>query len=175
MRRFNILRDDNILDAEDKSINVNINVKVENSEQNELGKKFIEELTETLKKFNNEETNIEDVKLTEDEEWEFYKEKRDFLHSLFEKELSNLEKGEIYIVTDKYENDIENNRYKVTQYKNNAEYKYVTFSKNLPKNIKIGDVVRKVDGKYMYDEEATRYINDTINKLKKDIIDKRNK
>lgn len=175
MRRYNILREENILDAEDKNINVNINVSVENSEQNELGKKFIKELTDALEKFNNEETKIKDVKLTEDEEWEFYKGKRDFLHNLFKKELSNVEKGEMFIVTDKYENDVEYHRYKVTQYKNNAEYKYVTFAKNLPENVKIGDVVRKIDGRYIYDEEATRYVNDTIDKIKKDIIDKRNK
>ena len=175
MRRFNILREDNLLDnANDKKMNFNINVSIDNPEENELGKKFIKELTNALEKFNQDEkVNTENIKLTEDEEWEFYKGKRDFLHSFFQKELSNPEKGEIFIVTDKYENDVEYHRYKVTQYKNNAEYKYVTFEKDLPENVAIGDVVRKIDGKYIYDYEATKYVNDTIQKIKREIIEKR--
>ena len=45
------------------------------------------------------------------------KERWDFLEEYFNKELSDLSKGEVFIVTDKFENDDEYHRYKVTQYK----------------------------------------------------------
>lgn len=43
----------------------------------------------------------------------------------------------------------------------------------MPENVKLGDVVRKIDGKYIYDEQATKYVTDSINKIKEDIINKR--
>ena len=76
---------------------------------------------------------------------------------IFQQELSDTSSGEIYIVTDKYEND-EYHRYKVTQYKNNLECKYIAFAKDLPENVQLRDVVRKVDDKYIYDQEATQYV-----------------
>ena len=116
---------------------------------------------------------MEDVKLTPKEDMEFYRKKWDFLENYFNKELSDLSKGEIFIVTNKYENDYEYHRYKVTQYKDHKECKYIAFEKDLPENVKLGDVVRKVDGKYIYDEQATKYVTDSINKIKEDIINKR--
>ena len=62
----------------------------------------------------------------------------------------------------------------MAQYKDNKEWKYITFEKDLPKNVQLGDVVRKIDGKYIYDKQATQYVNDSINKIKQNIIDKRN-
>lgn len=171
MRRFNILREDNLLDNT-KDKNIDINVSIDNIKNNELSQKFIKELTEALERFNHEE-ELENIKLTEDEEWEFERGRDKFLQDYFKKALSNTENGETFIVTDKYENDPELNRYKVTQYKNNAEYKYVAFAKDLPQDIKIGDVVRKKDGEYIYDDSATRFVKDTIQKIKQDIIEKR--
>ena len=78
------------------------------------------------------------------------------MQEYFKTKLSDLSNGEIYIVTNKYENDDENQRYKVTQYKNNMECKYIAFEKDLPENVQLQDVVRKVNGKYIYDDEATR-------------------
>ena len=154
---------------EKNDINLNINISVD---QDDLTRKFIKELTETLEEYNNTLNN--DLTLTETEEMEFYKQKESFLQEFFKKELENTEKGQIFLVTDKYENDTELHRYKVTQFKNNAEYKYVTFEKDLPENIKINDVVRKIDEKYIYDEEATRYIKDELIKIKNNIIKNRN-
>ena len=151
-----------------KDINLNINISVE---QDDLTRKFIKELTETLEEYNN--SLNDDLKLTEAEEMLFYKQKEIFLQEFFKKELDNTEKGQIFLVTDKYENDTELHRYKVTQYKNNAEYKYVTFEKDLPENIKINDVVRKINEKYIYDEEATQFIKEELIKIKNDIINNR--
>ena len=158
-------------------MNLGLDTIIEKLEQNDFIKNFMNELSEALENFNNENElkgeKMEDVKLTPKEDMEFYRKKWDFLENYFNKELSDLSKGEIFIVTNKYENDYEYNRYKVTQYKNNNECKYIAFEKDLPENVKLGDVVRKVDGKYIYDEQATKYVTDSINKIKEDIINKR--
>ena len=148
------------------------------TEKNEFLKNFIEELSKTLEnmknKINLKGENMGEIKLNPKEELEFDRKEFKFLQEYFKKELSDLSKGEIFIVTNKYENDNELHRYKVTQYKNNLECKYIAFEKDLPKNVKLGDVVRKINGIYIYDEQATKYINDSINKIKQDIINNRN-
>ena len=139
---------------------------------------FIKELTNALKNLDNQNEikgeEMDDIILTSEEDWKFYREKWNFLENYFKKELSDLSKGETFIVTDKYENDYEYHRYKVTQYKNDKECKYIAFEKDLPENVSLGDVVRKIDGKYIYDEQATKYVNDSIKQIKEDIINNRN-
>ena len=115
------------------------------------------------------------MELTQEEHLKFYRKKSDFLQEYFKEELSDLSKGEIFLVTNKYENDYEYHRYKVAQYKDNKECKYIAFEEDLPENVEVGDVVRKVDGKYIYDEQATKYVNDSINGFKQDIIISRKK
>ena len=115
---------------------------------------------------------MDDIKLTPKEELEFDKEEFKFLQRYFKKELS-LSKDEIYIVTNKYEDDDEYHRYKVAQYKNNLECKYIAFKKDLPKNVKLRDIVRKIKGKYVYDEKATQFVKDSLNKIKEDIVKNR--
>ena len=115
-----------------------------------------------------------EIRLTDEEEWELYRKKWNFFENYFKKELSDLSEGEIFIVTNQYENDYEYHRYKVTQYKENKECKYIAFEKDLPENVKLGDVVRKVDGKYILDAQATKYVADTINEFKQEIINNRN-
>ena len=61
----------------------------------------------------------------------------------------------------------------MTQYKNNIEHKCIAFEKDLPENVRLGDVVRKVDGKYIYDKQATQYVNDSLKNIKQDIISNR--
>ena len=122
-------------------------------------KKFIKELGNALEKGE----YMGDRKLTNQEELEFERRKFKFLQEYFKDE-------QLYIVTNKYENDTEYHRYKVAQYKNNMECKYIAFEKDLPENVKLGDVVRKQSGKYYYDEEATLYVNDRIKKIKEDIL-----
>ena len=157
-------------------MDLELNIKVEKIEENELAQNFIKELSDALNNFNDEKElkeKMDNVILTAEEELEFNKKEFDFLQDYFKKELSDLSQGEIYIVTNKYENDNEYHRYKVAQYKNNFECKYIAFEKDLPKNVKLGDVVRKIDGKYIYDEKATLYVNESINKIKEEIINNR--
>ena len=157
-------------------MDLELNIKVEKIEENKLAQNFIKELSDALNNFDNK-NDLKDeknnIKLTNQEEIEFNKKEFVFLQDYFKKELSDLSQGEIYIVTNKYENDTQYHRYKVAQYKNNFECKYIAFEKDLPENVKLGDVVRKVDGKYIYDKKSTQYINEEINKIKQDIISKR--
>ena len=160
-------------------MNLDLNRITEKLQQSDFVKKFIGELSETIENFNNKNEikgeKMDDVKLTQVEEIEFEEERWNFLENYFKKELEDTSKGEIFIVTNKYENDDEYHRYKVTQYKNNIEHKCVTFEKDLPENVQLGDVVRKVeDGKYILDEKETEYVKTKLDKIKEDIVKKRN-
>ena len=133
---------------------LDIKVLAEKAIKNEFVGDFIKELGKALE--NEEIKRLDNAKLTPEEDLEFYRKEAEFLQDYFKKELLDKSNGEIYIVTNKYENDTELHRYKVAQYKNNLEFKYIAFEKDLPKNVKLQDVVRKIDGKYVYDEQATR-------------------
>lgn len=140
---------------------LNLNKIVESIKQNDFIENFIKELSNTLINYNKNDRkvngeNMNNIELTADEELEFDRKEFEFLQEYFKKELSDLSNGEIYIVTNKYENDNEYHRYKVAQYKDNLECKYIAFEKDLPENIQLRDVVRKVNGKYIYDVQATR-------------------
>lgn len=140
-------------------MDLNLNIMAEKIIKNEFMQNFIKELSKALENYNNvnlKGENMDSIKLTPKEELEFDRKEFNFLQNYFKRELSDLSKGEIYIVTNKYENDTELHRYKVTQYKDNCECKYIAFKKNLPPNVQIRDVVRKINGKYIYDEQATR-------------------
>ena len=154
-----------------------LNRIAEKLQQNDFIKNFIKELIEALENFSHQNKvkgeKMEEVKLTPEEDLIFYRKKWDLLENYFEKELSDLSKGEIFLVTNKYENDYEYHRYKVAQYVEGHERKYIAFKKDLPENVQLGDVVRKVDGKYIYDKQATLYVRDSLNKIKQDIINKR--
>lgn len=154
-----------------------LNRIAEKLQQNDFIKNFIKELSEALENFSHQNQvkgeKMEEVKLTPEEDLKFYRKKWDFLENYFEKELSDLSKGEIFLVTNKYENDYEYHRYKVAQYVEGHERKYIAFEKDLPENVQLGDVVRKIDGKYIYDKQATQYVKNSLNEIKQDIIDKR--
>ena len=156
---------------------LDLNKITEKLPKNNFIKNFLKELSETLENFNEKNEikteKIEEIKLTQEEDLEFYRKESEFLQNYFKKELSDLSNGEIYLVTNKYENDNEYHRYKVAQYINKHERKYIAFEKDLPENVKIGDVVRKVNGKYIYDKKATQYVKNSINQIKYDIINKR--
>lgn len=132
---------------------LNLNKIIENIKQNDFIENFIKELGDALFHPNNNANNIE---LTAEEELEFDRREFDFLQNYFREELSNLSNGEIYMVTNRYENDEEYHRYKVAQYKDNREYKYITLEQDLPENIQLRDIVRKINGRYIYDGQATR-------------------
>lgn len=158
-------------------MNLDLNRMTEKIEQNSFIKSFIKELNEALENFNSKNElkgkKMDDIKLTQEEELEFYRKKSDFLQEYFKDELSDLSKGETFIVTNKYENDYEYHRYKVAQYKDNKEWKYITFEKDLPQNVQLGDIVRKINGKYIYDKQATQYVNKSLNEIKQTIIDRK--
>lgn len=157
-------------------MDLNLNSITEKLDRNEFVQNFIEELSKALQNYdkksaiNLEDKNMDNIKLTDNEELEFERKKFNFLQNYFKKELSDLSKGEIYIVTNKYENDDKYNRYKVTQYKDNLECKYITFKEDLPSNVQLGDVVRKINGKYIYDDQATKYVKDNLSRIKQDIV-----
>lgn len=157
---------------------LNLNIKTDNISQNEFVQNFMKELRKALENYNKSNIDFKgedmnNIKLTTNEELEFDRKEFSFLQDYFKKELSDLSKGEIYIVTNKYENDNEYHRYKVTQYKDNLECKYIAFEKDLPPNVQLKDVVRKINGTYIYDEQATQYVKDSINRIKQDIINNR--
>ena len=86
---------------------LNLNKMIDKIKQSDFVEKFIKELSKELK---NGEMKME-FNLTEDEELEYEREEFKFLQDYFQQELSDTSSGEIYIVTDKYEND-EYHRYK---------------------------------------------------------------
>lgn len=159
-------------------MNLNLNRITEKLQQNDFIKNFIEELSGALENFSNQNQvkgeKMEEVELTPAEDLEFYRKESNFLQNYFKDELSDLNKGEIYLVTNKYENDYEYHRYKVAQYVDGHERKYIAFEKDLPENVQLGDVVRKINGKYIYDKKATQYIKSFLNEIKQDIINRRN-
>ena len=156
---------------------LDLNRITEKIQQNDFIKNFIKELSEALENFSHQNKvkgeKMEEVKLTPEEDLKFYRKKWDFLENYFEKELSDLSNGEIFLVTNKYENDYEYHRYKVAQYVEGHERKYIAFEKDLPENVKLGDIVRKIDGKYIYDKQGTQYVKNSLNEIKQDIIDTR--
>lgn len=155
---------------------IELKKKNKKEKQKSFTENFIKEIGTTLEKRNKDTSKKEkkqNQKLTDKEELEFEKREFKILQNFFEEELKDLSKGEAYIVTDKYENDIEYNRYKVTQYKNHLEYKFITFKKDLPPNVQIRDIVRKINGKYIYDEKATETVKNAVNKIKQEIINER--
>ncbi len=159
-------------------MNLDLNRITEKLQQNDFIKNFIEELSGALENFSHQNQvkgeKMEEVELTPEEDLEFYRKESNFLQNYFKDELSDLSKGEIYLVTNKYENDYEYHRYKVAQYVEGHERKYITFEKDLPENVQLGDVVRKIDGKYIYDKKATQYVKNSLNEIKQDIINRRN-
>ena len=158
-------------------MNLDLNRIAEKIEQNDFIKNFMKELSKAIESFSYQkelkDKKMDDIKLTQEEDLELYRKQSDFLQEYFKDELTDLSKGEIFIVTNKYENDYEYHRYKVTQYKENKECKYIAFGKDLPEDVKIGDVIRKTDGKYILDTQATKYVANTINKFKQEIINNR--
>lgn len=99
----------------------------------------------------------------------------EFLREFFDKRLSNTSRGETFIVHDKYYNDPKG-RYHVAQYKEKQECLKIAFKENLPTDVKIGDVlVKKEDGNYYHDREATNYVRNNLDRIKQQIIAERDK
>lgn len=152
-------------------MDLDLNKTIDKIQKNELIKNFMKELSKAVESFNHQNVmkgeKMKNIELTPEEDWEFYRKKCNFLQEFF--------KDDIYLVTNKYEQDDEFHRYKVAQYIGNHERKYIAFEKDLPKNVQIGDVVRKQGGVYIFDEKSTKYVKDSLEKIKQEILNKRNK
>lgn len=157
-------------------MNLNFNVSLNRTKDNELSKDLIQNFHKYIESFKNDydTPDLADIRFTQEEDLEYYRKEFDFLESFFDKELADTSHGEAFIVTNRYNSDRMSHRYKVTQYKNSTECKYVVSESVLPIGVKLNDIVRKVGDKYYYDEQATKYVNDTLNKFKQEILDKRN-
>ena len=152
-------------------MDLDLNKTIEKIQKNELIKNFMKELSKALESFSHQNElkgeKMDNNELTSEEEWEFYRKKCDFLQECV--------KDDIFLVTNKFDKDYKYHRYKVAQYIKNHERKYIVFEKDLPQNVQIGDVVRKKDGVYIFDEKSTKYVKDSLDNIKQDIINKRNK
>ena len=107
--------------------------------------------------------------LTQKQYFEFNKKKDEFLQNYFCNSKFNPD-GNLFLVTNKYKNDFELNRYKLAQYKNNAEYKYVVSKNELPADIQLGDVLRKVNSQYIKNNQVTEFVKKSINEILKQVI-----
>ena len=56
----------------------------------------------------------------------------------------------------------ENQRKALEKLKAEIEDAIIAFEKDLPENVQLGDVVRKIDGKYIYDRRATQYVKSVM-------------
>ena len=78
---------------------MNLNKIVKKLEDNSFVTNFIKELGKHLEKANNKnQMSGQDIELTPEEEKVFYRERWDYLEKYFNKELSDLSKGEAFIV-----------------------------------------------------------------------------
>ena len=68
-------------------MNLGLDTIIEKLEQNDFIKNFMKELSEALENFNNKNElkgeKMEDIKLTQEEDMEFYRKKWDFLENYY--------------------------------------------------------------------------------------------
>ena len=77
-----------------------------------------------------------------------------------------------YILHNKYSED---DRYKVEQCRNNQSIlKVIHEGDLLDTDLKVGDILRKVDGKYVLDEAKTKEVKEKLEEIKQSIIQQRN-
>lgn len=169
-------------------MNLEINNFVQNLQNNNLVESFLKELSNALenydKKLSNDNNNLfkgihncysidefidKNFNFTQEQYFEFNRKKDEFLQNYFSNSEVNPD-GNLFLVTNKYKNDTELNRYKFAQYKNNAEYKYVISKNELPDDIQLGDVVRKTNNQYIKDEQASQYVRKSIEEILKQIL-----
>ena len=169
-------------------MNLEINNFVQNLQNNNLVESFLKELSNALenydKKLSNDNNNLfkgihncysidefidKNFNFTQEQYFEFNRKKDEFLQNYFSNSEVNPD-GNLFLVTNKYKNDTELYRYKLAQYKNNAEYKYVVSKNDLPDDIQLGDVVRKTNNQYIKDEQASQYVRKSIEEILKQIL-----
>lgn len=160
-------------------MNLNFDVALNRTKDTEFSKDLIQNFHKYLDSFtyNFDTADMMDMIntiFTQEEAFEFYRKEDAFLENFFDKELADLSQGEAFIVSNRYNDDRISHRYKVAQYKNGMECKHVVSESVLPVGVKLNDIVRKIGNKFYYDEYSTKYVNDTIEKIKQDILDKRN-
>lgn len=157
-------------------MNLNFEVALNRTKDTEFSKDLIQNFHKCLEsfKYNYDTADMIDTIFTQEEAFEFFRKKDTFLENFFDKELADLSQGETFMVSNRYNSDRVSHRYKVAQYQDKKMNIKAVPESVLPLGVKLNDIVRKIDGKFYYDEYATKYVNESINKIKQDILDKRN-
>lgn len=160
-------------------MNLNFDVALNRTKDTEFSKGLIQNFHKYLESFtfNFDTADMMDMIntiFTQEEAFEFYRKEDAFLESFFDKELADLSQGEAFIVSNRYNDDRISHRYKIAQYQDKKMNITVVPESILPVGVKLNDIVRKIDGKFYYDEYSTKYVNENREKIIQDILDKRN-
>lgn len=160
-------------------MNLNFEVALNRTKDTAFSKDLIQNFHKYLESFtyNYDTANMMDMIntiFTQEEAFEFYRKKDAFLENFFDKELADLSQGEAFMVSNRYNGDRICHRYSIAQYQDEKMNIKVVPESVLPLGVKLNDIVRKIDNRFYYDEYATKYVNEAINKIKQDILDKRN-
>ena len=148
---------------------MDLNLFTEREHKNDFTNNFIKELREFLGKHQNKRLPINLDELTS-EELSKYNRQRDNL--LKQYRLDTMEKGDMFVVKTEPPH-LYHDRYKIEQIVDNMLNVKTLYYYQLPKGIHEGDVLRKVGDKYIFDKGSTMYINEQLEKIKKDIISER--
>ena len=152
----------------------NLENNLKNREVKKEINRFIEELSNNFtEKTKNKTMNIEDIekeyKLTYDSSCSLISKRNEILQS-YAKGLENEEK--LYYIS--YKNDF-NDTYKILEFNNIGEQDSFYLPKEeLPKNISVDKVIKKVNNRCIIDEESTKEIIDKIEDSAKGIANKQN-
>lgn len=160
-------------------MNLNFEVALNRTKDTEFSKDLIHNFHKYLESFTYKYDAADmmdtiNTIFTQEEAFEFYRKQDAFLESFFDKELADLSQGETFIVTNRYNGDRICHRFSIAQYQDKKMNINVVPESVLPVGVKLNDIVRKIDGKFYYDEYSTKYVNDNREKIIQDILDKRN-
>lgn len=143
-----------------------------NLKNNESINNFLGELLNYLKKDNNlgiiEKVKNEN-KISEISENKMINKQNDILKNYADK---TKERGALYFINCKAKKE---NKYIVFKYENNKESTIKLEEKQLPKNFKINDILRKEEENFIVDLELTDKVKEQIQEMTEEIIENQNK
>ena len=143
-----------------------------NLKNNENINNFLGELLNYLKKDNNlgiiEKVKNEN-KISENSENKMINKQNDILKNYADK---TKERGALYFINCKAKKE---NKYIVFKYENNKESTIKLEEKQLPKNFKINDILRKEEKNFIVDLELTDKVKEQIQEMAEEIIENQNK
>ena len=143
-----------------------------NLKNNESINNFLGELLNYLKKDNNlgiiEKVKNEN-KISEISENKMINKQNDILKNYADK---TKERGALYFINCKAKKE---NKYIVFKYENNKESTIKLEEKQLPKNFKINDILRKEEKNFIVDLELTDKVKEQIQEMTEEIIENQNK